>query len=148
MLIVFKLPELSRSCSNRIIKVFQLSQLMIKVNESRYKQCGVTPPFNWQQRDSNQANYIEFRFTLKLVRDMIITYSHTLICWKNYWENIINYWLRKVNIDTQLTKAFRSFSGDLLTTYNALCHDSQILFLLNFYFRNSSWCLRRFYEGL
>ena len=23
-----------------------------------------------------------------------------LICWENYGENIINYWLRKVDIDT------------------------------------------------
>ena len=28
MLIVFKLPALSRSCSKRIINIFQLSQLM------------------------------------------------------------------------------------------------------------------------
>ena len=25
-----------------------------------------------------------------------------LICGQNYWENIINYWLRKVNIDTMI----------------------------------------------
>ena len=32
VLIVFKLPELSRSCSKRIINIFRLSQLMITVD--------------------------------------------------------------------------------------------------------------------
>ena len=31
LLIVFKPPELSRNCSKRIVKIFQLSHLMIKL---------------------------------------------------------------------------------------------------------------------
>ena len=48
-----------------------------------------------------------------------------LICRENYWENIINYWLRKVNIDTinweKFLKAFQYTHWPQIIQYIVTC---------------------------
>ena len=47
-----------------------------------------------------------------------------LICWKNYWENIINYSLRKVNVDTinweKLLEAFQQLYWPQIMQYTVI----------------------------